>query len=95
MVVVVGGGGTCCSQFKVLAVTRQVLKVHRKLAQPNVPALLQGEAGRAASSTLRLSEAVVTSAAVFDNTARAQLTAWRHNGTNRRTSQAQTRCNFK
>lgn len=43
MVGVGGGGKTCCSQFKVLAVTHQVLKVpkvHKKLAQPNGPALL-------------------------------------------------------
>lgn len=49
-----------------------------------------GEGGRAASSTLCLSEMVV-----FDNTVRAQLTGRRHNGTKSCASQAETRRNFK
>lgn len=77
----------------------EMLKAYRKLAWQRgtrrrcsckVPLEL---AGMAASSTLQLSETIVTSAVVFDNAARAQLTGRRHNATY--ASDAQKRHNFK
>lgn len=86
----------------VLEVSRpmvKVLKVYRKLGEHAAVAHFHScsrdvpleQAGTAASSALHLSETNVTPAMVFDNTAKAQLTGRRHNGTNRRASQTHKR----
>lgn len=92
-----GGGGRC---FAVKGVSNDTSDAEgaeglqevtgRRGNAPRWHKVPLGEGGRAASSTLCLSEMVV-----FDNTVRAQLTGRRHNGTKSCASQAETRRNFK